>query len=218
MPDAAYFRQQAEHCRNMAKIAIKPDLRMQLLMFAYEFDEKARELDALSESPAWRRTDVTRAARASHAESAGLGSSCDPQIPEAERPSATRREGRAEPSDGDCMSRSSAKIAPIAVMIGAALALTSCAGDKTDGRSDMAGWRHRDGSAVSDLEFAQASGACRGQTTTVLNPDSAPFDTTMNPAFALLNALTPPPPPSSTPDDPAQFEACLDSKGIHPAP
>ena len=73
MPDAAYFRQQAEHCRNMAKIAIKPDLRMQLLMFAYEFDEKARELDALSESPAWRRTDATRAARTSHAESAGLG-------------------------------------------------------------------------------------------------------------------------------------------------
>jgi hypothetical protein len=51
MPDAAYFRQQAEHCRKMAKIAINPDLRMQLLRLADEFDEKARELDALSESP-----------------------------------------------------------------------------------------------------------------------------------------------------------------------
>jgi hypothetical protein len=51
MPDAAYFRQQAEHYRNMAKIAINPDLRMQLLRFADEFDKKARELDALSESP-----------------------------------------------------------------------------------------------------------------------------------------------------------------------
>jgi hypothetical protein len=51
MPDAAYFRQQAEHCRKMAKIAINPDLPMQLLRFADDFNEKARELDALSESP-----------------------------------------------------------------------------------------------------------------------------------------------------------------------
>ena len=41
-------------------------------------------------------------ARARHAESAGLGSSLDPQIREAERSSATRRDGRVEPSDGGC--------------------------------------------------------------------------------------------------------------------
>src|SRR5258708_9728578 len=92
--------------------------------------------------------------RARHAEPAGLGSSLDPQIPEAERSSATRGNGRAEPSDGGCMSRSSAMVA--LVMIGTALALTSCAGGKAGDRSDVAGWRHRDGSAVSDLEFGQA--------------------------------------------------------------
>src|SRR5258708_20591345 len=41
-------------------------------------------------------------ARARHAESAGLGSSLDPQIPEAERSSATRGGGWGEPSDGGC--------------------------------------------------------------------------------------------------------------------
>src|SRR5260221_11861016 len=71
-------------------------------------------------------------ARARHAESAGLGSSRDPQLPEAESSSATRGEGRGEPSDGGCMSRSSAKIAPMVVMIGAALVLTSCTGEATD--------------------------------------------------------------------------------------
>jgi hypothetical protein len=95
------------------------------------------------------------------------------------------------------------------------LLASACAGSKTGDRSDVAGWRHRDGSAVSDLEFAQARGAC-SQTATVRNSDSPPFDTTMDPAFRFLNAL--PPPPSSTPDDPAQFEGCLDSKGIVPAP
>jgi len=57
------------------------------------------------------------------------------------------------------------------VMIGAALALTSCAGGKAGDRSDVAGWRHRDGSAVSDLEFGQARVAC-SQTATVQNPES----------------------------------------------
>jgi hypothetical protein len=104
--------------------------------------------------------------------------------------------------------------APWFLMAAIILLASACAGDKTGGRSDVAGWRHRDSSAVSDLEFDRASGACRGPTTTVLNPDSAPFDTTMNPAFGLFNALPPPPPPSSAPDDAAQFEACLDSKGI----
>ncbi len=113
------------------------------------------------------------------------------------------------------MSRSSAMIA--LVMIGAALALTSCAGGKAGDRSDVAGWRHRDGSAVSDLEFGQARVAC-SQTATVQNPESVPFDATMDPALgrAFLNAL--PPSPSSPPNDAAQFVGCLDSKGIVPVP
>jgi hypothetical protein len=79
------------------------------------------------------------------------------------------------------MSRSSAMIAP--VMIGAALALTSCAGDRAGDRNDVAGWQHRDGSAVSDLEFGQARAAC-SQTAMVQNPESAPFGTTMAPPAA----------------------------------
>jgi hypothetical protein len=110
------------------------------------------------------------------------------------------------------MSRSSSKISLSVVMIGAALALTACAGGATGDRSDVAAWRHRDGSAVSDLEFAQARAAC-DQTTTVRNPESVPFDTTMDPALAFMNALPPPPL-----DDAAQFVGCLDSKGILPAP
>jgi hypothetical protein len=104
------------------------------------------------------------------------------------------------------------------------LLASSCAGGKTGDGSDVAGWRHRDGSAVSDREFAMARGAC-GQTATVRNPDAGPFDTgtfdtgtfdtTRDPDFPFLKAL--PPPPSST-DDAAQFEGCLDSKGIVPAP
>jgi hypothetical protein len=126
-----------------------------------------------------------------------------------------RGNGRAEQSDGDRMSRSSAMIAP--VMIGATLALTSCTGDRAGDRSDVAGWRHRDGSAVSDLEFGQARAAC-SQTAMVQNPESAPFGTTMDPARgrAFLNAPPPPPSPSSTPNDAAQFVECLDSKDIVP--
>jgi hypothetical protein len=113
------------------------------------------------------------------------------------------------------MSRSSAMSA--LVMIGAVLALTSCAGGKTGDRSYVAGWLHSDGSAVSDLEFGQARVAC-SQTATVQNPEPVPFDTAMDPALgrAFLNAL--PPSPSSTPNDAAQFVGCLDSKGIVPGP
>ena len=154
-------------------------------------------------------------ARTRQAESAGLESSFDPQLPKAGRSSATRGNGRAEQSDGDRMSRSGAMMA--LVMVGAALALTSCARDRPGDRSDVAGWRHRDGSAVSDLEFGQARAAC-SQTAMAQNPESAPFDTTMDPARgrAFLNAL--PPSPSSTPNDAAQFVECLDSKEIVPAP
>jgi hypothetical protein len=41
MRDAGYLREKAEHCRNMAKIASNPDLMLQLLEFAREFDEEA---------------------------------------------------------------------------------------------------------------------------------------------------------------------------------
>jgi hypothetical protein len=43
--DASFFREKAQHCRSMAKIAIHPDLRAELLKFAEEFDDKAAKLD-----------------------------------------------------------------------------------------------------------------------------------------------------------------------------
>ena len=50
MLDAAYFRDKAQHCRNMAKIAINPDVRVQLLQFADEFDQKADGIEPLMEA------------------------------------------------------------------------------------------------------------------------------------------------------------------------
>jgi len=50
MVDAAYFRDKAQHCRNMAKIAINPDVRVQLLRFADEFGQKADEIEPLMEA------------------------------------------------------------------------------------------------------------------------------------------------------------------------
>ena len=41
MNNAGYLREKAEHCRSMAKIASNPELILQLLEFAREFDEEA---------------------------------------------------------------------------------------------------------------------------------------------------------------------------------
>jgi hypothetical protein len=41
MNNAGYFREKAEHCRSMAKVAGNPELMLQLLEFASEFDEEA---------------------------------------------------------------------------------------------------------------------------------------------------------------------------------
>ena len=52
MMDAAYFRDKAERCRNIANIAMGSVVRAQLLAFADELDEKARELEAQCGGPA----------------------------------------------------------------------------------------------------------------------------------------------------------------------
>lgn len=41
MNNAGYLREKAEHCRSMAKVASNPDLILQLLEFARDFDEEA---------------------------------------------------------------------------------------------------------------------------------------------------------------------------------
>jgi hypothetical protein len=46
MLDASYLREKARHCRNMAKIAINPDLRAELIKFAEQFDRDAAKLDS----------------------------------------------------------------------------------------------------------------------------------------------------------------------------
>jgi hypothetical protein len=58
MHDPGYFREKAEHCRNMAKIADNPELRLQLLEFAREFDEEAErsELAMFGNKPRGRGT------------------------------------------------------------------------------------------------------------------------------------------------------------------
>ena len=41
MNNAGYLREKAEHCRSMAKSASNPELVLQLLEFARDFDEEA---------------------------------------------------------------------------------------------------------------------------------------------------------------------------------
>lgn len=45
MYDAAYFREKAEHCRRMAKIARDPQLVEELLKFAREFDQEGAKAE-----------------------------------------------------------------------------------------------------------------------------------------------------------------------------
>ncbi len=56
MPEHVYLREKAQHCRNLTKIATSPDLRVQLLKFAEEFDHEADKLDpVMAEDAADRR-------------------------------------------------------------------------------------------------------------------------------------------------------------------
>lgn len=113
----------------------------------------------------------------------------------------------------------------------AILLLAACAGGKTGGRSDVAAWRHRDGSAVTALELAQSQAACRQTVAVAEDRRPAPFvaenpayhpggiglETTSPPGgFGYSSAL--PNVPSAPPGDTGLIEACLDSKGIVRAP
>jgi hypothetical protein len=42
MTDASYFRQQAHRCRELLKVAILPEVREQLRLWAEEFEGRAR--------------------------------------------------------------------------------------------------------------------------------------------------------------------------------
>ena len=47
MPDAAYLRLKARQCRELAKVAILPEVREQLRLFAEEFQAHAEALDRM---------------------------------------------------------------------------------------------------------------------------------------------------------------------------
>jgi hypothetical protein len=61
MDNAGYLRAKAEHCRSMANSASNPELRLQLLEFARDFDEEAvRSEDATSgNEPAGHASPLT---------------------------------------------------------------------------------------------------------------------------------------------------------------
>ena len=46
MPDAGYFRQKAQRCRELMSIAIAPEVREQLALWADGFEAQAKSLDA----------------------------------------------------------------------------------------------------------------------------------------------------------------------------
>jgi hypothetical protein len=46
MPDATYFRQKVQRCRELMSIAIAPEVREQLTLWVDEFEAQAKSLDA----------------------------------------------------------------------------------------------------------------------------------------------------------------------------
>jgi hypothetical protein len=44
MPDAEYFRHQAEHCRHLARLSRDASLTIKLVDMADEYEARAREL------------------------------------------------------------------------------------------------------------------------------------------------------------------------------
>ena len=51
MTDASYFRQQAHRCRELLKMAIVPEVREQLRLWAEEFEGHARRLTERARHP-----------------------------------------------------------------------------------------------------------------------------------------------------------------------
>jgi hypothetical protein len=51
LPDAVYFRRNAERCRMLVSIAINPTVREQLRLWARELDAIADELEGRSAAP-----------------------------------------------------------------------------------------------------------------------------------------------------------------------
>jgi len=45
MPNASYFRLKARQCRELADIALKPEVQEQLRLFAEEFEAQAETLE-----------------------------------------------------------------------------------------------------------------------------------------------------------------------------
>jgi hypothetical protein len=45
MTDADHLRQKAQHCRELAEVAIMPDVREQLGLFAADFEEDATAVE-----------------------------------------------------------------------------------------------------------------------------------------------------------------------------
>ena len=53
MPDADYFRDKARRCRELLRVAIKPEVIEQLRRWSIEFDEEADAAEARERRP-WR--------------------------------------------------------------------------------------------------------------------------------------------------------------------
>jgi hypothetical protein len=51
MPDAEFFRDKARRCRELLRVAIKPEVIEQLRRWAIEFDEEADAVEARDRSP-----------------------------------------------------------------------------------------------------------------------------------------------------------------------
>jgi hypothetical protein len=47
MTDAAYMRSKAQQCRELSEMAIMPDVREQLDLFAHDYEAHAEALDRL---------------------------------------------------------------------------------------------------------------------------------------------------------------------------
>ena len=51
MPDAHYFRQKAQRCRDLSHIAVLAEVREQLRLWAEEFDAQAEIIEQQLEAP-----------------------------------------------------------------------------------------------------------------------------------------------------------------------
>ncbi len=51
MPDADYFREKAQRCRELSQIAVLAEVREQLRLWAEEFDAQAEVIERQLEAP-----------------------------------------------------------------------------------------------------------------------------------------------------------------------